>query len=76
LTTKNQVIKQIRGFCLSCMGDSFSKVMNCTAPECQLYEFRLGKDPHPSRKGANLRKKPTTEIKQIGNLTIPAKLEG
>ena len=33
------------------MGGNSQEVLNCTTPECQLYDFRQGKDPYPSRKG-------------------------
>jgi hypothetical protein len=35
----------IRNFCLECMGweDCFTRVKECTSPECWLYPWRLGK---------------------------------
>lgn len=49
--TKGKIIKQIRTFCLSCMGNSSDEVAGCTAPNCPLYDFRQGKDPFPSKRG-------------------------
>jgi len=48
--TKGKILKQIREFCLDCMGGSSQEVLNCTTPKCSLYDFRQGKDPYPSRK--------------------------
>ncbi len=49
--TKGKILKLIRSFCLNCMGNISSEVINCSAPKCQLYDFRLGKDPYPSKRG-------------------------
>lgn len=42
-------IKAIREFCLECCGVSSSDVKSCTAPNCPLYAFRLGKNPYIKR---------------------------
>ena len=47
--TKGKILKQIREFCLDCMGGSSQEVLNCTTPKCSLYDFRQGKDPYPRR---------------------------
>jgi hypothetical protein len=49
--TKARILRQIRQFCLECMGGSSVEVEACTAPRCQLFELRRGKDPSPSKKG-------------------------
>ena len=51
MSTKASILKVIVAFCDECMGDQHSFVVDCTAKTCPLYEFRLGKDPRPSRKG-------------------------
>ena len=38
--------KAIVNFCISCMGYHKSYVKDCTAPDCPLYDFRLGKNPY------------------------------
>ena len=43
-------IKAIRAFCVECCGGSAHEVSLCTATECQLYEFRFGKNPYRSKR--------------------------
>lgn len=45
--TKSKILKQIRLFCLACMGERGVEVLSCTASKCELYDFRQGKDPYP-----------------------------
>lgn len=40
----------IRAFCIACMGGYMSEVSKCTAPECALYQFRMGSNPFHTRK--------------------------
>ena len=42
-------IKAIRCFCIDCMGGQAREVKDCTAPNCPLYAFRMGKNPYPAR---------------------------
>ena len=42
-------LKAIRCFCIECMGGQVREVKNCTAPNCPLYAFRMGKNPYRSR---------------------------
>ena len=42
-------IKAIRCFCIDCMGGQAREVKDCTAPNCPLYAFRMGKNPYPTR---------------------------
>lgn len=42
-------IKAIKEFCLQCCGYQSNEVKNCTAPNCPLYDFRLGKNPYAKR---------------------------
>ena len=43
-------MKAIREFCLDCCGDSSAAVKECTAKNCALYPFRLGKNPFRSKR--------------------------
>jgi hypothetical protein len=52
--TKNQVIKQIRVFCLDCIGNSSDWVENCENEDCALHELRRGKDPYPTKRRSKL----------------------
>lgn len=45
-TKANSPQKAIVNFCVSCMGYHKSWVKECTATDCPLYEFRLGKNPY------------------------------
>ena len=42
-------LKAIRCFCVECMGEQVREVKDCTAPNCPLYAFRMGKNPYRSR---------------------------
>ena len=39
-------LKAIRCFCIECMGGQVREVKDCTAPNCPLYAFRMGKNPY------------------------------
>ena len=39
--TRGQAIK---AFCVECMGNQPQFVKDCTAPDCPLYSFRLGRE--------------------------------
>lgn len=42
----NSPQKAIVNFCISCMGYHKTWVKECTAKNCPLYEFRLGRNPY------------------------------
>lgn len=42
-------VKAIRAYCLNCCCESATEVKLCPAVECQLWPYRMGKNP--SRKG-------------------------
>jgi len=42
-------IKAIKQFCFECCGRSNWEVKQCPACNCQLHEFRLGKNPYLKR---------------------------
>ena len=43
-------VKAIRAFCLECCGDNRNDVRDCTAPNCALYPFRMGKNPYRTKR--------------------------
>lgn len=43
-------IKAIKEYCLECCMENLSEVKACTATECALYAFRLGKNPYRAKK--------------------------
>ena len=49
-------LKAIRKHCLSCSGDAPTFVRECTFLDCDLYPFRMGKNP--ARKGRGGRGNP------------------
>ena len=51
MTTKAQILRTIRTYCVGCSGGSEKEVAHCTVKKCELYEFRMGKDPRPARSG-------------------------
>ena len=74
MTTKGAILKAIRENCLSCCNGSVKEVEICTVGDnqsstigrCQLYPYRMGKDPKPSRRG-NIQNFPRTDGKRITN---------
>ena len=49
-TNPNKIItsplEAIKEMCIDCCGGEKSWVAECTAKECAVYEFRLGKNPY------------------------------
>ena len=43
-------VKAIRAFCLDCCGGSAGFIKDCSAPNCALYTFRLGKNPYRAKR--------------------------
>ena len=43
-------VKAIRAFCIDCCGGNSHEVKLCTAPNCVLYPFRLGKNPYRTKR--------------------------
>ncbi len=46
----NSPITAIRAFCVGCMGGQVYEVRKCTKRNCQLYPFRMGKNPFHGNK--------------------------
>lgn len=46
MTQRKNPVKAIYEFCLSCCGDSYKATKECSATDCALYAFRLGKNPY------------------------------
>lgn len=46
-----KLLKAIRKQCVNCMGNQAFLVPNCTAPNCSLFPYRMGKDAKIVRKG-------------------------
>lgn len=41
-------VKAIKKHCLECSGDNAKERKNCAIKKCQLYPYRLGKNPNKS----------------------------
>jgi hypothetical protein len=50
MTMQTKSVKAIREFCLDCCGGSSVMVKGCSAPDCALYAFRLGKNPYRAKR--------------------------
>lgn len=48
MTTKTELLRVIRKNCIECMGGHESYVKDCTSANCNMYPFRMGKDPTPN----------------------------
>ena len=51
MTTKTDMLKAIRLKCLDCSVYQLEEVRLCPARACALWPYRMGRDPHPTRKG-------------------------
>ena len=49
MTTKADILQAIRRKCLDCSCFQPSEVRECLLSTCDLWPFRLGRDPDPSR---------------------------
>lgn len=43
-------VKAIRKYCLNCCLESAYEVEHCAAEECELWEFRMGKNPYRAKR--------------------------
>lgn len=48
MTTKRQLLRTIRAKCLDCSVYQPREVQLCPVYKCDLYAFRMGRDPNPS----------------------------
>ena len=49
MTTKADILQAIRRKCLDCSCFQPSEVRECPVSTCDLWPYRLGRDPDPSR---------------------------
>ena len=49
MTTKADILQAIRRKCLDCSCFQPSEVRECPLSTCDLWPYRLGRDPYPSR---------------------------
>jgi len=62
MTTKAELLKVIRTNCVSCMGGYEIEVAKCTSPNCDLFSFRMGKDPWPNQKKSEMARERATKF--------------
>ena len=43
------VLKEIRKYCIECLGGMRNEVEKCSAPKCRLYPFRMGRKPKKNK---------------------------
>ena len=55
MTTKAHILKIIRRKCLVCSSGNRKEADNCRVEDCNLWPYRLGKDPTPARAGQRVR---------------------
>ena len=49
-TKQKNPVKAIRAYCLHCCLESAYEVSLCAADECELWEFRMGKNPYRTKR--------------------------
>jgi hypothetical protein len=78
MTTKTEILKAVRRKCIDCSGGEMAEVRHCTVLRCELWPFRLGTDPNPSKTGFAKNPAPTRGIfdgKQISDGEVRATTE-
>lgn len=45
----------VRAFCVNCMGGYVNLVPGCTAPQCPLFAFRMGKNSKAKARGKSFK---------------------
>ena len=65
MTTKAQLLKAVRAKCLDCCCYQVAEVKACTATRCELWPYRMGRDPNPSGRG--FAKNPTASREVFGS---------
>jgi len=66
-TKHKNPVKAIREFCIECMGGKGNGqnishlIKECSAPDCALYDYRLGKNPYHSQNLTEEQKKERAE---------------
>lgn len=43
-------VKAIRAYCLNCCLENANEVAQCAASGCELWEFRMGKNPYRAKR--------------------------
>ena len=61
LETRRSPLRAVKAKCLECMGGDRNEAEQCTAPDCPLYSYRLGKDRQKAYR-------PRTEAQQRASL--------
>jgi hypothetical protein len=49
---KRPLLKVIREYCVRCMGGNVAEVRRCTSVACELYVYRLARDPFRKQGGS------------------------
>jgi len=49
MTTKKEILKIIHTFCFGCSGFSNKEIELCPVKNCELFDFRFGKDTNPNK---------------------------
>ena len=62
MTTKSAILKVIRRKCIDCCCDQLSEVKICHLQTCDLWPYRFGKDPLPSKRGFQKNPTPARDV--------------
>lgn len=70
MTTKATILQTIRQKCLDCSCHQPREVRNCRLTRCDLWRFRMGRDPNPGRaRGAAKSSLPRVDSKEAEALS-------
>ena len=59
--TKKPLLKVIRKKCIDCCAGKYSEVKKCTAKDCDLWPYRMGKNPFHTREMTDKQKQAATK---------------
>ena len=68
MTTKAELLRVILCNCKNCMGGYEGEILKCSAPDCELFPYRMGKDPKPNRTKSEIMKKRMATIGKKENV--------
>ena len=63
-------LKAIRANCVACNGDSYAEANKCTATGCQLWPYRMGRNPFHAKAKRKLSKPRKDETRKAATVRV------
>lgn len=71
MTTKRAILKGIRAKCIDCCCGQVPEVTKCTAYTCELWSYRMAKDPNPAKSRGFAKRTATREEMKVAGQSGP-----